>query len=174
MPQMVMPGSILGHSVKRTEDPRFLTGTARYTEDLEAEGALHAAFVRSQMAHGRIASIDRAEAAGMPGVAGVFLDADLGIEALGGGMAGSDFARPALARDTVRFVGEAIAVVVAETRAQAQDAADAIVVDYEPLQAVVDPVAALAPDAPILFPEHGSNVAVEHSFERDPGALEDA
>ena len=111
----------------------------------------------------------------MPGVAGVFTAADLDLapnDAEGG--APEVFARPVLATDTVRFVGEPIAVVLAETRAQAVDAAEAVLVDYDPLPVVVDPLAALEDGAPLLFPEHGSNVAVAHDYPRDPDALEDA
>jgi carbon-monoxide dehydrogenase large subunit len=172
----VLPGgSILGHPVRRVEDPRFLTGTARYTEDLPATGALHAAFVRAAMAHARITGIDTADAASMPGVAGVFTAADLDLDDIPpDGDAPEVFARPVLARDAVRFIGEAIAVVVAETRAQAVDAAEAVLVDYDPLPVVVDPIAAMEDAAPVLFPEHGSNLALEHEFPRDAEALEGA
>ncbi|HYT30675.1 MAG TPA: xanthine dehydrogenase family protein molybdopterin-binding subunit, partial [Actinomycetota bacterium] len=161
-------GSILGHAVRRSEDPRFLDGSARYTDDLPVEGALHAVFVRSTFAHAVISSIDGAEASGMPGVVAVITEADLGLAPLGGGMAGPAFSRPLLAKGRVRFVGEAVAVVVAESRAQAMDAAEAVVVDYQPEPAVVDPLAALEDGAPLLFPEHGSNLAVEHGFDPDP------
>ena len=83
-------------------------------------------------------------------------------------------ARPPLARDVVRFVGDIVAAVVAETRAQAVDAAEMVIVDYDPLPAVVDPEAALAEDAPLLFPEHGSNLAIEFNFGEDPTILDDA
>ena len=149
-------GSILGHPVRRVEDPRFLTGQAQYTEDLPADQALHAVFVRSTMAHARITGIDSSEAAGMPGVVGVFAAADLDLapnEPEGG--AGEAFARPILATGTVRFVGEPIAVVLAETRAQAVDAAETVLVDYDPLPVVVDPLAALQDGAPLLFPDAG-------------------
>ncbi len=165
---MPMHGSILGHRVLRTEDPDLVTGRARYTEDLTCEGALHVAFVRSQLAHARITGVDTMEAAGMPGVIGVYTAADLGLPHYEGGMAGEEFVRPVLASEHVRFLGEPIAAVLAETRAQAQDAAEFVVVDYEPLPAVTDPVAAVQPDAPVLFQAKGSNVAVVHSFEEDP------
>jgi carbon-monoxide dehydrogenase large subunit len=168
-------GSILGHSVRRVEDPRFLTGQAQYTEDLPAGQALHAVFVRSTLAHARITGIDSSQAAGMPGVVGIYAGADLDLapnEPEGG--AGEAFGRPILATDTVRFVGEPIAVVLAETRAQAVDAAETVLVDYDPLPVVVDPLAALEDGAPLLFPEAGSNVAVSHDYPRDEGALEGA
>src|SRR5690348_8223028 len=168
-------GSILGHPVRRVEDPRFLTGQAQYTEDLPADHALHAVFVRPTIAHARITGIDSSEAASMPGVAGVFTAADLDLapnEAEGG--APEAFARPILATDTVRFVGEPIAVVLAEARVQAVDAAEAVFVDYDPLPVVVDPLASLEDGAPLLFPDAGSNVAVSHDYPRDEGALEGA
>jgi carbon-monoxide dehydrogenase large subunit len=169
-----MAGSILGHRVLRTEDPDLLTGRARYTEDLIADGALHVAFVRSPYAHALVTGIDVAEAAGMPGVVGVYTDADLGLPHYEGGMAGDDFARPVLARDKVRFTGECIVAVLAETRAQALDAVDAVVVDFDPLPATVDPVGAIEPGAPVLFEAKGSNVALVHAFERDPAWCEGA
>jgi carbon-monoxide dehydrogenase large subunit len=162
------PGSILGHPVLRSEDPDLLTGRARYTEDLPAQGALHVAFVRSQMAHARILGVDAEAARSMPGVIGVYTAADLGLPDYEGGMAGDDFERPALADGKVRFAGESIAAVLAETRAQAQDAAQIVMVDYEPLPVVTDPVQAVQPDAPLLFEDHGTNVAVQHSFDPDP------
>jgi carbon-monoxide dehydrogenase large subunit len=162
------PGSILGHPVLRSEDPDLLTGRARYTEDLPADGALHVAFVRSQMAHARIRGVDAEAARSMPGVVGVYTDGDLGLPSYEGGMAGDDFERPALADGKVRFAGESIVAVLAETRAQARDAAEIVIVDYEPLPVVTDPVQAVQPQAPLLFEDHGTNVAVQHSFDPDP------
>jgi carbon-monoxide dehydrogenase large subunit len=161
-----MAGSILGTRVLRTEDPELLLGQARYVDDLAApggplEGALHVVFVRSEMAHARITSVDTTSAAAMPGVVAVLTAADLGLRPMHGMAKVHDhFARPPLATDRVRFVGEAIAAVVAETRVQATDAAGAVVVDYEPLDAAVHPEAAMAPGAAVLFDEHGDNVAM--------------
>jgi carbon-monoxide dehydrogenase large subunit len=157
-------GSILGHPVRRVEDPELLTGGARFTADMPAEGALHAVFARSTVAHGRVESIDTTEAATMPGVVGVFTAADFELPPMASGMVPSAFGRPVMASDTVRFVGEIVAVVVADTIEQAMDAAETIFVDVEQLPAVVDPVAAAAPDAPVLFIEHGSNVAMDSAF----------
>ena len=155
------PGSILGTRVVRTEDPELLTGAARYVADLTLDGALHAVFVRSEYAHARVRAVDTSRALAAPGVAAVLTAADL---ALGGfhGMAKvhADFAMPALATDTVRYVGDRVAVVLAESAAEARDAASLVEVDYEPLPAVVDPEAALADGAPVLFPAHGDNVAL--------------
>jgi carbon-monoxide dehydrogenase large subunit len=168
-------GSILGNPVRRTEDPRILRGDADYFDDLPVEGLLHVAFVRSTMAHARIESVDTSEAAAMPGVVAVHTADDLSLEpGQGFAMVPAALARPPLARDVVRFVGDIVAVVVAETRAQAVDAAEMVIVDYDPLPPVIDPEAALADDAPLLFPEHGSNLAIEFNFGDDPSILDDA
>jgi carbon-monoxide dehydrogenase large subunit len=154
----------------RREDPPLVTGAAAYTEDLAPPGALHAVFVRAPLAHGRILSIDPAPAAGLPGVAGVFAAADLDLPPLPAGGAPEAMARPVLASGTVRFLGEAVAVVVAATRAQAVDAAEAVEVDYEPLPVVTDPLAALAADAPRLFAD--GNLARERRWPEPSRALE--
>ncbi len=141
-----------------------MTGEGRYTEDIPAEGALHAAFVRAIAAHARIGHIDSGEARSMPGVVGVFTAADLGLKPIVSPFCHDDFARPPLAIDKVRFLGEAVAVVVAEERAQALDAAATVFVELEPLPAVVDPLAAAGDDAPRLFEAHGDNVAWSRDF----------
>jgi aerobic carbon-monoxide dehydrogenase large subunit len=158
-------GSILGRAVRRTEDPRLLTGEAAYVEDILCPGALHAAFVRSTQAHARILSIDAEEARSMPGVEGVFTAADFDLRPFTFGVSvPTAFSRPVLASGTVRFVGEEVAVVLADTRVHAMDAAETVLVDYDPLPAVVDPVAAVEGDAPLLFPEAGTNVALDRSW----------
>ncbi len=163
-----MPGSIFGNAVRRTEDPRFLRGEAQFVEDLPSEGPLHAVFVRSFVAHARIGSIDPSAALSMPGVAGVFTSVDLGDLTMPPSESVPDlFARPLLARAAVRFVGEPVAVVLAETRAHAVDAAEAVVVEYEPLPVAADLLGAVEPGAPVLFPEHGSNVAHSEDFRSD-------
>jgi carbon-monoxide dehydrogenase large subunit len=168
-------GSILGNPVRRVEDPRILHGEARYFDDFSPEGCAHVVFVRSTMAHARVTGIDTSEAEGMPGVLAVHTQATLGLAPVQGFiMLPPVFSRPPLADGVVRFVGDAVAVVVAETRAQAVDAAEMVVVDYDPLPTVVDPEAALAEGAPILFEEHGSNVAIEFNFGEDPELLADA
>ena len=159
-----MAGSILGHPVKRIEDPRFLSGEARYLEDLISDGALNAVFVRSIIGHARIEGIARDEARALPGVEGVFDSADLGLPDMRAQNAPALFSRPVLARDKVRFVGEPIVVVVADTRATAMDAAERVLIDYDMLPSVSDPVAAGRPEAPVLFEEHGGNVATTESF----------
>jgi carbon-monoxide dehydrogenase large subunit len=155
-----MTTSLFGSVVHRVEDPRFLRGTARYVDDLVPEGALRAVFVRSMMPHAGLLGIDASAALALPGVAAVLTAADLELapqppsgEVLG------PFDRPVLAEGVVRFVGEPVALVLAETPALAEDAAELVAVDLDPLEGVVDPEAALAPDAPLLFHEAGTNLA---------------
>jgi carbon-monoxide dehydrogenase large subunit len=169
-----MAGSVLGHPVRRVEDPRFLTGAACYVEDVPAEGALHAIFVRSFLAHARITGIDVSEASSMPGVVRVLTAADLGSKPLPPVRAPEEMARPILASDVVRFMGERVAVVVAETRSRAVDAAERVAVSYDPLPVVTDALAARDPGAPLLFPEHGSNVVAEDDYGSEPVSLEEA
>jgi carbon-monoxide dehydrogenase large subunit len=167
--------SILGNPVKRLEDPRILSGRACYVADLDLPGVLTAVFVRSTMAHARIEAVDTETAAKMPGVVAVYTGSDLALADIPAfAMAPPVMARPALARGTVRFVGEMIAVVLAETAEQAVDAAGEVVVDYEPLPAVADAEAALAEGAPVLFPDHGSNLVVEFDFGRTEGIFDGA
>ena len=145
-----MPGSILGTVVTRVEDPDLLTGRAAFVDDLPLPGALHLVFVRSPFAHARLGAVDVSEAASAPGVVGVFTAADLELKPYEGLMVlNPACARPPLADDKVRFVGDAVAAVVAETRVAAVDAAELVVVDYDALPAAVDMEAALAPDAPL-------------------------
>src|SRR4051812_2333509 len=170
-----MPGSILGTAVTRVEDPDLLTGRATFVDDLELPGALHLVFVRSAYAHARVTGIDTAEAVGRPGVAGVFTAADLALPDYEGLMVlNPEVTRPPLAREKVRFVGDAVAVVAAATRAQALDAAEAVVVDYDELDAVVDPEAALQPGAPLQFEALGTNRAAGLHTGADDDVLADA
>src|SRR6266849_5062438 len=120
----------LGGAVRRREDPRLITGAGLYTDDVRLDRCLHAVFVRSSMAHARLKSVDVTRAAALPGVVRIFGAGDLEFA--------SATARPQLASDVVLFVGDAIAVAVAETRDQAVDAAAAVIVDYDPLPVVVD------------------------------------
>src|SRR5215831_1082823 len=121
----------LGGSVKRREDPRLVTGAGRYTDDIRTDRCLHAVFVRSPMAHARLSAVDASAAREIAGVEGVYFASDLQFE--------SETARPRLCADEVSFVGDIIAVAVAETRGAAVDAAAAVIVDYAPLPVVVDP-----------------------------------
>lgn len=155
-----MVGSILGNRVRRVEDPDLLLGHGTYVDNLRVEGMLHLAFVRSPIAHGRIRDIDVSAAADQPGVVAVYTATDLGVPAHHGFMVLNEKCpRPPLAESKVRFVGEAVAVVVAESRAAAVDGAELVDVDYEPLAAVSDPERAVADGAPLQFEELGTNVA---------------
>ncbi len=154
-------------AVRRREDPRLITGTGEFVDDLRVPGCLHAAMLRTPHAHARIRSIDGAAARRAPGVVGVFVASDLGavgepmpIYAPHPALPVPCKIRP-LAADRVRFVGEPVAVVIADDVYRAHDALDLIRVEYEPLPAVVDVEAALAPGAPILHEEIGSNVVAE-------------
>ncbi len=168
-----LPPSMFGVPALRSEDPRLLTGRARYLENLPIEGALRAVFVRSIMPHARLHGVQGEAARAMPGVAGVYTAGDLDLPRLpasgvvegGGGVLEGPFGREALARDVVRFTGEALAVVVADSLAHAEDAAEAVLADLDPMPAVTDVEAALADGSPLLWPDHGSNVV--SSFESD-------
>ena len=149
----------VGGAVMRREDPRLITGQGRYAGDVAGEGWLHAAFVRSTLAHARITAIDREVASSMPGVVGVFVAGDLGLK-VQVSPTYDDFARPPLASEVVRFVGDAVAVVVAESRGQAADAAAAVFVEYEPMTPVIGPAAALAPGAAVLHQAKGDNLVL--------------
>jgi carbon-monoxide dehydrogenase large subunit len=167
-----MPGSILGTAVRRVEDPDLLVGRAEFVDDLSIPGVLHLQFVRSSYAHARLVSIDVDDALAMPGVVAVFTAADLGLP-LYEGLMDLNVAcrRPPLAEGKVRFVGDAVAVVVAATRAAATDAAEAVVVEYDALPAVADMEAALEPGAPLQFEELGSNLAAAVSARDDDDVL---
>ena len=151
--------SVLGNRVLRTEDPRMLTTGARYVADLRLDGATHACFVRSTVASGRLVGVDAAEARTRPGVLGVFTATDLDLPDLKPiPMVNQQMARPVLVRDTVRFVGEPVAVVVGETAAAAADAAEHVIVDIEPAPAAVTLSDAAAGDT-LVHPAAGTNVA---------------
>ena len=168
-------GSILGNPVRRVEDPRILSGAAEYFDDIVTPGCAHAVFVRSTVAHARLTGIDTAEAERMPGVLAVHSKDTLTLPPVQAfAMVPPALARPPLADQAVRFVGDIVAVVVAETRAQAVDAVEAVVVDYDFLPAVVDAEASLDDGAPLLFPEHGSNAAIEFNFGDDPTVFDGA
>jgi carbon-monoxide dehydrogenase large subunit len=164
---MPTSGSILGNAVRRLEDPTLLTGEGKYVDDLVEPGTLHVAFVRSTLAHGNVLSVDVSDTTSMPGVVAVYHAGgdDLGLPALQQFvMMPETLNRPMFASEKVRFVGDIVAAIVAETRAQAADAAEAVIVDLDPLPSVLSPAEALAPDAPLLFPEHGSNVCFGTTF----------
>ncbi len=159
--------SILGTRVLRAaEDPRFLTGGDRYIDNLALPGAAHVVYVYSTVAHATIVSIDTSEAVRMPGVIGVHLGADieLGPKRSSNPRVPAAFVQPLMAIDTVRFVGELVGAVIAETKTQAVDAAEAVIVEYENLPVIVDMEVALTQGAPLLFPEAETNVAVHAKF----------
>lgn len=167
----------------RREDARFITGHGRYTDDINVAGQAYAAFVRSDHAHGELVRIDATEAARQSGVLAILTGADLLRAGVGfihrlplkGFELGRtlDTPRPGLAQGRVRYVGEPVAMVVAETGAQASDAAALIRVDIAPLPAVVDVERAIAPGAPVLWPEAPDNVAIRWQS-GDPAAIEAA
>ena len=170
--QTLTPGSILGHAVRRREDPRLVTGTGNYVDDTQPEGCLHIAFVRSTLAHATIRSLDVEAAAAAPGVVAVLTAADLGLpDRVGFPMVAATLARPPLATGRVRFVGEAVALVIAESPGQAEDAAQLVGLDLEPLPVVVDPEVARRADSQMLFPEHGSNIAGHFDSTREDDVL---
>ncbi|MET0993838.1 MAG: xanthine dehydrogenase family protein molybdopterin-binding subunit, partial [Mycobacterium sp.] len=154
-----MGTSIRGTAVRRVEDPHFLTGDATYIDNLTLPGALQVVYVRSVVPHARITSIDVSDALAVPGVVAVYTWPDLGIDLQRPlPFADRGMSRALLAHDVVRFVGEPVAAVLAETRSIAVDAAELVVIDYDALPAVVEVEDALL-DEIVLFPEVGTNVA---------------
>jgi aerobic carbon-monoxide dehydrogenase large subunit len=172
---MATSGSILGNSVLRLEDPTLLTGEGKYVDDMVEPGMLHVSFVRSSIAHGTVTSLDIDDALKMPGVKAIYhVGNDLGLPTVQMfAMMPVSLNRPVFAT-TVRFVGDIIAAVVAETKAQAADAAEAVIADIDPLPVVIGATAAMAPGAQVLFPEHGSNVCFATAFGEDATPLEGA
>lgn len=175
-----------GQAVQRLEDQQLLTGRGRYTDDLSQPGQLHVAFLRSPYPHARIVGVDTASAISMPGVVRVLTGADLvaaGVQPIPGvagfrrpdGQPASGPERRALAHERVRFVGEPVVAVLADTLQQARDAAESVYVEYEELPMVVTPSAALADGAPVLSEEtapgnicaemrHGNAQAAQAAF----------
>ena len=163
-------GKYVGKRVKRNEDARLLTGQALFVDDVDLPGMLHAAFLRSDYAHARVRSIDVSAARARPGVVAVYTAEDMG-----------DFWRPGplivpppsnvegivfhartqipMVTDKARHIGDPLAIVIAESRYIAEDAVEDILVDYDPLDAVVDMEKALEPDAPLVYEDLGSNLA---------------
>jgi carbon-monoxide dehydrogenase large subunit len=162
----MISGTTIGYPVQRQEDVPLITGSARYVADLPVDGCLSAVFVRSPVAHGRVTGIGTGEARSAPGVVDVCVGGDLGLPPIPETVfpplsPREQFSWPPLATDTVRFAGEALAVVVAESLPAAVDAAELVVASIDPLDAVVDPVDAMADGAPLLFPAHGSNLVID-------------
>jgi carbon-monoxide dehydrogenase large subunit len=165
----------IGQPVRRKEDVRFLTGRGRYTDDVNLDGQLHLGILRSPHAHARILSLNVEAARGAPGVHLVLTGHDAAADGIGlfpvmvevPPMAGTPPLycppKPILTTDAVRFVGDAIVAIVADTRAQAQDALELVEIEYEPLPAITDTARALDADAPVIWPERGSNLCVHWS-----------
>ncbi|HUQ39067.1 MAG TPA: xanthine dehydrogenase family protein molybdopterin-binding subunit [Acidimicrobiales bacterium] len=160
--------SILGNRVLRKEDPKFLTTGGTYVDDLDLPGAVFVTYVRSTVAHARIVSIDISEAKQAPGVVAVLTHEDIDLPPLKPEMPmlNQEMVREWLASDTVRFVGEAVAAVITEERYQGPDAAELVMVDYEPLPVVVDPLTSLDNET-ILHAGAASNLVFEMNFGRD-------
>ena len=158
----------VGESVKRSEDKRILTGTGNYVDDIQLPGMLHAAFLRSPIAHGNITNIDISAAKDVPGVVAVY-DGPGMQSLLAEGAKGQGFFGPApvnftlLATDKVRLVGDPVAVVVAESRYIAEDALELIEVDYDDLDPVATAAQALDPSSPPIFEDLGSNIITAES-----------
>jgi CO/xanthine dehydrogenase Mo-binding subunit len=163
-----MATRLIGERIKRKEDPRFLTGRGQFVDDIEPPGCLHAAVVRARHAHARITNVDLTEAMEVPGVVAIYLHDDLGPldRPLPLGIPNPGLHHPRtqlpLARDEVRFVGEPIALVVATSRAIAEDVADQVKVDYEPLAVVASIADAQRADA-LAHPDVPGNVAADLS-----------
>jgi aerobic carbon-monoxide dehydrogenase large subunit len=166
---MAVDVDVLGSPVKRTEDPRFITGKGRYLDDIKLQGMVHMAILRSPYAHAKIKSIDTSAAKARPGVITVIVGADIPYNPLpmawpAGGASGiqNNVNTPrALATDDVKWTGEGVAAVIAETPEQAVDALEAIVVDWEPLATVVDAEKATQPGAPQLHENAPNNIVFE-------------
>jgi carbon-monoxide dehydrogenase large subunit len=172
---MATSGSILGNPVLRKEDPGILTGATEYYDDLKLDGVLHAAFVRSTVAHANVVSVDTGDAKTMPGVVGVYTAADFELPDVHGFiMLPPTMNRPPLAKEKVRFVGDIVAMVVAESKGQAMDAAESVIVDYDELPAISSIEAAIADGAPVLHDAQGSNVANAMGTGPVEGVLDDA
>ena len=157
----------VGKSIRRLEDPKLLTGRGGYIDDIRLPGTLHATVVRSPYAHAHIKSVDVEAARKLPGVVAVVTGAEaaeLCDPMPDFGPAPDKHVWRCLAVDKVRYVGEGVAAIVAESRYIAEDARDLVNVEYEPLPAVIDPEAALAPDALVLHEPLGSNLAYERTF----------
>ncbi len=160
-----------GASIRRSEDPRILTGSGRYVDDIKLPGMLHAAFVRSPLAHARVLSVDVSAAQALPGVVAVFTGAELETMTVPGpdvlsalmGAGGPTPEFTLLATDKVRFAGDPVAVVIAQSRYLAEDGCELVQVEYDDLPPVADASFALDPSSPPLFANLGDNIVRPHS-----------
>jgi len=171
-----MPGSLIGTEVRRVEDPELMRGEGTYVDNLDlGEGVLHLSFVRSPLPHATVLGVDSSAALAAPGVVAVYTADDLGIAPHHSFMPVNDAcARPPLAQGKVRFVGDIVAAVIAESKTAAADALELVEVDYDPLPAVIDPEEALAEGAPAQFEELGGNLAAGVRSDPDFNPLDDA
>ena len=171
---------VFGSSIKRREDPSLITGSGKYTDDLVVPDMVYAAIVRSTHAHARIRSIDTSEAQAVKGVLAVFTGEDItksgipGVVPVGWILPDMNIpAHPVLASETVRYVGDAVAVVVAEDRYTVTDAADLVKVDYETFPVVTNPAQTIEESSPQLHPEAPNNIAFDWEI-GDKGSTEEA
>src|SRR6201996_8776677 len=174
----ILPGNLrfgAGMPIKRLEDQRLLTGKGHFIDDKAEDGALWLHVLRSPHAHAKITSIDSSAAAGLPGVEMIYTGADLVADQIGtlptllvfkraDGSPMKVPPRRLLAHEMVRFAGEPVAAVVASSRMAAQNAAEAIAIDYEVLPSVVDPVQAAKPDAPVVWSDLPDNIVAVSSY----------
>jgi len=168
-------GSILGERVLRKEDPKFLTTGGVYVDDMDEpllEGGLHVTYARSTMAHALISGIDTSAAEAAPGVVAVYTAANLGLEPVPAAF-NPMVARPLLAHEVVRYVGEPVAAIVTERRDQGEDAAELVEVDYEPLEVLLDVETAVA-SSTLLYPNAGSNAVFDSTVLGMPGMTDDS
>jgi carbon-monoxide dehydrogenase large subunit len=174
------PEKLVGKPIKRREDPRLITGAGNFLDDVKLHGLLYAALVRSPHAHARINSIDTSAAAGMPGVVGVFTGDDfMDLNPLpaawqAAGVKNNAVTPRVLAVKEVHQTGDPVAVVVAESLEQAIDGAEAVVVDWAPLPAVVDAKKATQPGAPQLHEEAPNNIVLEWQCGKDAATVDSA
>ncbi len=175
--------SLIGKSVKRVEDKRFLTGKGRYTDDIKLPGMTYACFVRSPHAHAKINSVDTSKAESMPGVVKIITGAD--VAEVNGVPCGwqVDFKNgdtmkepkhPLLVSDKALHLGDAVAMVIAESYAQAKDAVEVVMVDYTPLPAVTNPKDAVADGAPLVHDDCPNNLCFDWALGSDKAAVDEA
>lgn len=180
---MSMTNGMIGKSVKRVEDKRFLTGKGKYTDDIILPQQTYASFVRSPYAHARILNVDIGAAIDMPGVIAIFTGAD--VEAINGVPCGwqvnfkngdtmKEPKHPLLVADKVRHVGDGVAMVIAQTREQAKDAAQMVMVDYEELPVVVNAAEAVKPGAPIVHDDAPNNICYDWELGNSKAELDQA
>ncbi len=175
--------TLIGTSVKRVEDKRFLTGKGRYTDDIKLPGMTYVCFVRSPHAHAEIKSVDISKAGNMPGVVKIYTGADL-TEVNGvptgwqvnfkNGDTMREPKHPLLVANKARHVGDAVAMVIAETYAQAKDAAEMVFVDYNPIPAVTNPQQAAKADAPKVHDEFADNLVFDWALGNDKAEVDRA